>query len=347
MAATPELQSVLVFERDLSDELLLVWVYPKVTDTYKNFLTSKCSIISTEADEKPVSFIYGQYKKLWYYIKRFPSTYSEKVKDVYFAVCCQNFNPELYSCFIDTFGVDYKGNTTIVLSNYLSLFTKGYCLKDDTKQLSVNEYDVKKAYLNVNFKELLVDFGMEIILIYTGLLLKKRIIVYSPKKDILVNTCRALPCFVFHRLNWNIVFPYVEISEDELAQFKSQRTYVAGFTDASIENRTDLYDLFVNVQDREITINPDSKEYFHMGKMHKELAKFLMQEAGNEDATDQTIIKDLTKKTLDILSNLKSLDAENTDNPKISLALLQSRSFTSVMQSFLYNLASAEGLVTI
>lgn len=28
-----------------------------------------------------------------------------------------------------------------------------------------------------------------------------------------------------------------------------------------------------------------------MGKMHKELAKFLMQEAGNEEATDQTIIK--------------------------------------------------------
>ena len=52
--------------------------------------------------------------------------------------------------------------------------------------------------------------------------------------------------FVWHRQNWSIVHPYVHLEENEIDGFKSQVSYVAGFTDASSENRTELYDLFVN-----------------------------------------------------------------------------------------------------
>ena len=38
----------------------------------------------------------------------------------------------------------------------------------------------------------------------------------------------------------------MEIEEYELATLKNRATYVAGFSDPSIEAQTDLYDLFIN-----------------------------------------------------------------------------------------------------
>ena len=57
---------------------------------------------------------------------------------------------------------------------------------------------------------------------------------------------RTLPLLVWHRQNWNIVYPDVSLDEGELESLKKQPSYVAGFTDPSIEARADMYDLFVN-----------------------------------------------------------------------------------------------------
>lgn len=46
---------------------------------------------------------------------------------------------------------------------------------------------------------------------------------------------RSLPAFVWHRQNWDIAYPYKEL--DELDDLLQRGSYVAGFTDASVEGR--------------------------------------------------------------------------------------------------------------
>lgn len=57
---------------------------------------------------------------------------------------------------------------------------------------------------------------------------------------------RTLPLFVWHRQNWDMVYPHLDLEESELADLARHRTYVAGFTDPAVEGRTELYDLFIN-----------------------------------------------------------------------------------------------------
>ena len=58
--------------------------------------------------------------------------------------------------------------------------------------------------------------------------------------------CRTLPAFVWHRQNWSIVFPFTHLEDLEVNELKGRQTYVAGFMDPTVEERTDLYDIFVN-----------------------------------------------------------------------------------------------------
>ena len=58
--------------------------------------------------------------------------------------------------------------------------------------------------------------------------------------------CRALPQLVWHRQNWGIVYPHVEMGGVEVEQLKQQSNYIMGSTDPSIESHSYLYDLFVN-----------------------------------------------------------------------------------------------------
>ena len=57
---------------------------------------------------------------------------------------------------------------------------------------------------------------------------------------------RALPQLVWHRQNWSIVYPHVEMGGVEVELLKQQSNYIMGSTDPSIESHSHLYDLFVN-----------------------------------------------------------------------------------------------------
>ncbi|KAK3727032.1 hypothetical protein QZH41_012548, partial [Actinostola sp. cb2023] len=341
-----------VVEKDVNFDVLWTWTFPSVSSSLRDVLLRKCCLKS-EKSQDITPYLYGQYAKQWYYLYTSTtknSTVMTKVTHVALAIVAKDFNPEKYKtlCRILCSKLLQTGSPASILQGYLSVFTKGSCKDDDDDgAFTIKEYDPRKAYVEKSVKDVVNIFGVETILIYTALMLKKRVAVYSPRLDTLLDITRALPLLVWHRQNWSILYPYVHLEDDELDDLRSNAVYIAGFTDASIEDRTELYDLFINVAAGEISIPSHAKETFQMGKVHKDIAMYMVDASKDEGSSDQSFIKELSTKTKDLIANLKKLAVESEDGsePKVTLEGLKERKLTAVMEDFLFNLAAAEGMV--
>lgn len=49
---------------------------------------------------------------------------------------------------------------------------------------------------------------------------------------------RSLPALAWHRQNWNVVYPYVHLSEPEVEDLATVSHFVAGVTEAAAEGRS-------------------------------------------------------------------------------------------------------------
>ncbi|XP_068745894.1 DENN domain-containing protein 10-like [Montipora capricornis] len=351
MAGLGDLIAACLIEKDLDSDVLWTWSYPSITPTFRQLILRKCCL-KTDKDEF-VPFCFGQFDKQWFYIHtsevKNPVDALSKVTHVALTLIAKDFCPEKYKnlCKIMINKFIKSGDASSMLEPYLSVITKGSCSNGMDGSLAVKDFDPRMSYVASPISDVINIFGVETILIYTALLLKRKVVVYSPKLDTLLNISRALPLLVWHRQNWSILHPYVHLQEEELERLTSCITYIAGFTDASIESKTELYDLFVNVAAGEISVSPGAKETFQMGKIHKDIAMFMVEAAKNEEYSDQRLVKELSVKTKDLINNLKKLAVPTEDGgkAKITLETLKQRKLNAVVENFLFNLATAEGLV--
>eukprot|EP00118_Oscarella_pearsei_P001513 m.7648 g.7648 ORF g.7648 m.7648 type:complete len:355 (+) comp19302_c0_seq1:52-1116(+) len=353
--AKADLTAVGLLEKDRSGDVLWTWSYPAIDSEDTERLTRKCTLTSTdiEGGGEVLPFTFGHYNKTWHYIHTQSVDQSEilpKVTHLSVVMLTKDFNPEKYQILAEILASAYAstGNAAKLLGPYLQVLISGQCGGVGGSPFQVKSFDVRRAYIAASIKDVIAQFGVEIILVYTALLLKKRVAVYHPRVPELLKVTRALPVLVWQRQNWNILYPHVDIDEKELNDLKSMSTYIAGFTDSAVESRTELYDVFVNVPGSSISVAPHAKDSFGMGKIHKDIAMQLVQHASDESMSEQLLIKELALKTKELIANLKTMAAASEDGPPgISLESLRARKLTSGMESFLFNLASAEGLVQL
>jgi len=237
------------------------------------------------------------------------------------------------------------GSPVKVLEAYLRVLTKGKldAASSGGTAFVETDFDVRRAYLITSLKDIVKLFGLESILLWDALLMKKRVVVYSDNLALLLKVVRGLPLLVWHRQDWELLRPYVNFTDTQLEELRSTGVYIAGFTDPAIKVKKDYYDVLVDLTTRHVSVAEHAQNDFKMGAFHKELATWLVQSSENAETTAQTIIKDLAVKTKDIVSKLQLLRVEDEEgNKRITLENLQSRRLPPNMDRFLFTVAVAE-----
>ncbi|XP_011259085.1 protein FAM45A isoform X2 [Camponotus floridanus] len=299
----------------------------------------------------PHVFVCARHGHDWFYIhcsEVFDSDKLPKVKQFALVLFAKDFNPQKYEVLSRVLSKMYckTGKPTEILQLYLSVFTKGSCSTQENGTFVSDDFNTHRFAASTNVKELIKTFELETILIYTALLLKKKIIIYHHSLEQLLKWIRTFPALMKHRKVTDNLFPWIDLVNDELIELKRYSYYVAGCSNSSISSRTDLYDLLVNIPAREITVASHAKESLTMTKTHKEIALFMVQLCENQNYTEAQIISEISDKTKDLLNQLISLaTVQAPDGRKmISIEIFKEKNFAPAVESFLINLAIAENL---
>ncbi|XP_054266790.1 putative DENN domain-containing protein 10 B isoform X2 [Macrosteles quadrilineatus] len=338
---------VLLPEKDCNNDVLWAWTYPSVTNEQKSLILRKCSF------DLGHPFLYGRYRSHWFYInctEVFESDNLPGVKQFALVLWSRDFNPEKYETLCRILSKSYckTGNPVMLLKLILSVMTRGACTTEENGTYFTKDFERNALQNNVTMlKELIKLFELQTIIIYTALLLKKRLVIYHHSLPQLLKWVRTFPALMAHRPEAENLYPWVDLCNDELDQITNSQSSIVGCGDSRILSRVDLFDVLVNLPAREITIAPHAKESMTMTKAHKEIALFLVQLADREGITEAQIVREVADKTQDLLSHLRSLATESTngENKAVSMESLRVKKFSPAVENFLLQLALAENLL--
>eukprot|EP00050_Salpingoeca_kvevrii_P010994 m.11921 g.11921 ORF g.11921 m.11921 type:complete len:346 (-) comp3192_c0_seq2:52-1089(-) len=340
-----QLQGAAVLEKDTNEDVLWAWIHPAVSPSLRLVVERKCGL---GARATAAVRIFSQFRGIWFYIvtcpvSELPDAELSQVEGISVVVWSKEFNPEQHLALADALLHAYVqgGNGARVMELYVQAMVRGAF-----KGFRSADYPIQKAYLHTSIRNVIGAFGVEAILLYAAVLLKRRIVVHGPDTQELVAFVRTLPQLVISRKDWSIAFPIVDGLDDELAELAKRKHYIAGVTSATIESREDLFDIFVNLSSRAITVATHAKDDFTMGKVHKDIAMAMV--AGAEaDTSDEDILKDLAVRTQGLIDGLKGLanpGEEASGDVRVTLDDIKARKMPPAMHTFLFNLACAENL---
>lgn len=144
------------------------------------------------------------------------------MKQLALVLFARDFNPQKYEALCRVLSKTYcrTGSPTDLLQLYLSVFTKGSCAGQDNGTFASDEYTGRRAGNNTNVRGLIKAFELKTILIYTAILLKKRIIVYHHSLEQLLRWIQTFPAFMKHRNVTENLFPWVDLVKDEVLELK-------------------------------------------------------------------------------------------------------------------------------
>eukprot|EP01112_Ceratiomyxa_fruticulosa_P018831 TRINITY_DN6079_c0_g2_i4.p1 TRINITY_DN6079_c0_g2~~TRINITY_DN6079_c0_g2_i4.p1 ORF type:complete len:357 (-),score=58.92 TRINITY_DN6079_c0_g2_i4:108-1178(-) len=351
--AVISIDSVALLEKDTNGDVYCVWAYPSVDADLEKILISRSNL---SLDTIPLQFTYSKYKAHWIYIYTAVNNASEgedagmlNKRVSAFSICLirNGFNPEKFLALARLQSQIYQasGDPVQILQCHLQVFTRGSYESGTLGKFVDADFDPRRAYLVTSIKDIVKMMGEDIVLLWDALLMKKRVVLYADKLGLLLKVVRALPLFVWHRQNWNILRPYITLTSLEEADLKSTGVYCAGSVDPVIKSREDLFDICVDINSRSVTVAEHAQADFTLGTFHNDLGQYLLTSADDPELGDQAIIKGLALKTKDLLTRLESWKDEDADGQSyITLEGLQQRKIPSNMHRFLFAVASAEGM---
>lgn len=252
MAPLTDLLSCSIIEKDSNGDILWTWSYPIVSESQKAVVGRKCNL--EVEHNSPQVFVFSRHKYDWFYIhcsevfdsdklpkvsymlflkgnitiviyeynKNTLKLSLEQVKQFALVLFAKDFNPRKYEVLSRVLSKMYckTGKPTEILQLYLSVFTKGSCSTQENGTFVSDNFNSHCFTNNTNVREMIKTFELETILIYTALLLKKRIVVYHHSLEQLLKWIGIFPALMKHRKVTDNLFPWVDLIDDELAELK-------------------------------------------------------------------------------------------------------------------------------
>ena len=101
----------------------------------------------------------------------------------------------------------------------------------------------------VGCADLLRSLGVESVLVWVGVLCKKRVLVYGGDVDAVQDAVRSAGLLgAWHRQSFDFLRPLCLLRDEEVADLKAAGVYVAGTVDPQASLRRDLYDIAIDRQ---------------------------------------------------------------------------------------------------
>jgi hypothetical protein len=271
------LDSALIIEKDSNNDVMITWGYPILDATHKDVALQRCPLQNVALTTEK-NFIFSKYEDLYLYTftQQVPQSGKIYVQAISVSVFAKEYFPEKYSELLQIMAKTYISNNfdaTKVQEVYLAAFCYG-----KVGSFASGNFDARKA--KIGNVALVIDlFKEEVVKIWTALLLKKRILVYSEDVTELNTFVSALPCLVWHRQQWDIIRPLVNLSNKiETTDLNTIGVYIAGTIDSSAKNNTKYYDLFLDLASQRVIVAEQAANDFKLIKVHKDLAELVLSE---------------------------------------------------------------------
>jgi hypothetical protein len=346
------LDSVSIIELDINGDVLMTWMFPSVSEELASVMVERSLLATDDGDGvgdhsgdgngDGTVFRFAKHRGDWHYSctirKGLPSTTLPAVERLCVCSTSSRFNPEKHFALLRLLSAAYAetGEPMGVLQGFLAANTEGRY-----KGWKAASFDDRRVALEgTSLRAVVRTFGQASVLLWCAMLLKKRVLVHGSRWADLQKIVRALPQLAWHRQDWGILRPMVQLSsEAQLKDLASAGVYVAATTDNAARGREDLYDLFVDVSSRTIVVAPEAKSDFALDTALRGIATKMVASAADEAQDDQALIKVAAKQTKEYLVGLRKISGGGKLTQEVLAAKFKGK---PRLQTFFYNLGCAE-----
>lgn len=333
--------SVLLLEHgDFQEDTLAVWTFPSASPQIQHLACIRCA-----QSKDMIPFLYFKYKSEWVYCLTMPTSFPS----VPSASCClitKNFNPEKWNAMLLVLFEQYSSSSnadpTKILEGYLSVVTTGnFSNAAGTVDISAFPDSDADKHTNV-LKELCMMLGIEAVVLWNAVILKKRILVVAESLSELMPVIRTLPQLALHRKDkFSILRPIVSSDQEmHMEDLASAGVWIAGTLDLSFAAQSTNYDVLLNLSESRVIITSHALGDMKMCSAHREIAS-MMTEMAEGASSSAEIAAAISNRTLEIIGQLREMSGAE----KLSESAINSKVSNATMQHWLLKLASAEGLI--
>jgi hypothetical protein len=332
---------VAIIEHDDNQDSMLVWMYPEFSKTLQKFCIDRSL---AEGRENP--FIFTKFNADWVYI--FSSSVDKDVPTVQSASICiatREFHPEKFSAMLPILMEQYRkasGDPVKVLEGILSIYATGN-YSNAAGSFSMNNFASTDAIVasTTAMKELYQSLGMDFIILWNSLLLRKRILVVANKVPKLLSVIRCLPLLAWHRQDWSILRPIIGDEAECMEDIRTSGVYIGGTVDPMLASKTDDFDVIYNIDSAHVEVLAHAVVDMKMCSVHKETIA-LIDEVASQGGTSEDITKAIARKTASIISQLRSIVPEGG---KLTESIIREKVSNEATMRWLVRLSSAEGIL--